>query len=525
MSSSKLVILLCAFLVGVVLADVYPHTVGVHRSLHFESSGTTSGSSKPYLRGLGRIVDGSAAASLPTAATNEVIVIRLTDIPSAPETLLSATTSGVVIVVPSSMDDLSEEQAAAMDALERYIVSSHVEVPVYFAPEGPGMDAILNEIRSDRATSTLVVPERNPSALASTYSAPLFVADYVDASKKKSSDDRPIIILTATYDTMGVVPTLPGRASKEDPRGGATVFLEVLRLYNRVASKRSASHRVVFLLSGGSKLNYFGTRQWLSDLDHITLDNIEFVLSLDSLALSSHKLYLHTARKVSSSEPLQRLHDTVASAASGVGVQIEAVHRKINVSSTEMRWEHEVFAYKKIVAATLSGVHTPSTQYLRDATRTMSRAATKDVLANVRKNTELVCNVISRYLSNGSDTTAFGSSDVAASHLHSWTNFFSSNPLSIPFASKSVLASLRNAVVSVAPGRVVATEPVAHQSTITETKFFGPSTATLTLHKTKSLANELTLTMGIAGYVFVVLIVVSGGVGNALRVVSRRKSE
>ena len=48
------------------------------------------------------------------------------------------------------------------------------------------------------------------------------------------------------------------------------------------------AYSLVFLLSGGGKLNYAGTKRWLEEhLDHDTtsdlLSNVKFILCLDSL--------------------------------------------------------------------------------------------------------------------------------------------------------------------------------------------------------------------------------------------------
>ena len=50
-----------------------------------------------------------------------------------------------------------------------------------------------------------------------------------------------------------------------------------------------------------------------------------------------------------------------------MGISLTMVHKKINVSSTEVAWEHEAFAYKKIVAATLSDHPSAIPQFTRSS--------------------------------------------------------------------------------------------------------------------------------------------------------------
>jgi len=43
-------------------------------------------------------------------------------------------------------------------------------------------------------------------------------------------------------------------------------------------------------------------------------------------------------------------------------VEVELVHKKINVSDPNIGWEHEVFSRKRIPAATISHFATPAAQ-------------------------------------------------------------------------------------------------------------------------------------------------------------------
>ena len=68
-------------------------------------------------------------------------------------------------------------------------------------------------------------------------------------------------------------------------------------------SRSPPHHNLLFLLSGGGKLNYAGTKRWLEE--HLDMDttsdilaNVDFVLCLDSLGKSPLKLHVSKPPKV-----------------------------------------------------------------------------------------------------------------------------------------------------------------------------------------------------------------------------------
>jgi hypothetical protein len=126
----------------------------------------------------------------------------------------------------------------------------------------------------------------------------------------------------------------------------------------------------MFVLTSGGRLNYEGARNWLAKLDHKTLDNLQFVLCLESLA--SDKLYLHVSEK-STDENVIRLFKEFTSTAATLNTTLEFSHKKIEITSKEISWEHEVFARKSIQAATLS-------RYAKPILPQMTRSSALDLL-------------------------------------------------------------------------------------------------------------------------------------------------
>ena len=142
---------------------------------------------------------------------------------------------------------------------------------------------------------------------------------------------------------------------------------------------------LLFVLSGAGRLNYGGTREWLSHTDPNTLESIEFALCLEDL--TGDKLYLHVSRPPTK-DPVVGAFIEVTSiivfmlcvccvyhsikkkqilnaVSARMNVPVEVVHRKVSPSALERAFEHEQFSFKRIVAGTLSSSPLPTPQYSR----------------------------------------------------------------------------------------------------------------------------------------------------------------
>ena len=76
---------------------------------------------------------------------------------------------------------------------------------------------------------------------------------------------------------------------------GPTALFEIARLFSRLYSQTKSPYNLAYLLTGGGRLNYYGTRQWLHTAAPAVLDTVEFALCIESIARET--LYLHVSRK------------------------------------------------------------------------------------------------------------------------------------------------------------------------------------------------------------------------------------
>merc|ERR1711913_126558 len=75
----------------------------------------------------------------------------------------------------------------------------------------------------------------------------------------------PTIAVVAHYDAGGAAPSLA--VGGDSNASGVSLLLEMSRLFSTSysSSRSHPNHNLLFLLSGGGKLNYAGTKRWLEE--------------------------------------------------------------------------------------------------------------------------------------------------------------------------------------------------------------------------------------------------------------------
>ena len=166
--------------------------------------------------------------------------------------------------------------------------------------------------------------------------------------------------------------------------------MELARLFSRIykSSKTQPPVNLVFLLSGGGKFNYFGTKKWLENhLDSTSsselLSDVKFCLCLDTIGSvhssaqtssdeenekksnpNSRQLNMHVSKPPKEDSHSGRFFNSLQAMSQefnkGVEenetVQIRFVHKKINLADERLAWEHERFSIRRLPAFTLSNV-------------------------------------------------------------------------------------------------------------------------------------------------------------------------
>ncbi len=186
----------------------------------------------------------------------------------------------------------------------------------------------------------------------------------------------PTVIVVAHYDAAAAS---PGLAAGADANGsGVTALLELARVWQMLyrSKKTQPAYNMVFLLSGGGKINYLGSRKFIADISdddetisaagvdkegadpssfEIMKNQVRFVLCLDGLGLGE-SLNAHVSKPPKEGTPANKFLSDLRKVASVVSpdTKVEMVHKKINLAHETLAWEHEQFSIGKMTAMTLS---------------------------------------------------------------------------------------------------------------------------------------------------------------------------
>ena len=214
------------------------------------------------------------------------------------------------------------------------------------------------------------------------------------------------------------------------------MLLELARLLSSLysSSRSHPHHSVTFLLSGGGKINFAGTKRWLEE--HLDMDttsdllaNVDFVLCLDTIG-SSAPLKLHVSKppkEGSAGEVFLKHLNSVSKELFNAG-PVEVVHKKINLADDSLAWEHERFSIRRLPAFTLSGQAKALTPEHATILDTVVEPAV--VAANTRVVAEaLACSLYPALGAGGCRGQLFtGSLEPSASSLGGWLELATASP-------------------------------------------------------------------------------------------------
>ncbi|VDP89357.1 unnamed protein product [Echinostoma caproni] len=181
----------------------------------------------------------------------------------------------------------------------------------------------------------------------------------------------PVVVICAYYDAMSAIPSL---AYGSDANGsGVVALLELARIFSRFYADASTTPKydLVFLLSGGGKFNFMGTKRWLDQKIEDTtglamLDAVTQVLCLEGIGTArfGSDLHVHLSRPPKDGSFSQRLVNSLKLAAqlhpfplnntSTESSSVHVVHKKINLNQELLGWEHERFSIHRLPGMTLS---------------------------------------------------------------------------------------------------------------------------------------------------------------------------
>lgn len=429
--------------------------------------------------------------------------------------------SGMLFILPSNFDNgaLDDEDMARFAAVEKCLTEISIPFPVYFTMETEDLQHMVKEIErsikngkpgsSAKGGYMMVVKgtEAKPAKGPQIINFEGWLPGSEGARPGASKD--PTIVITAHYDTFTAAPSLA--FSPGSNGSGTLALLALVRMFGRLYTSDEGlrpRHNILFLLTGGGKLDSAGLQLWLKTAHSRLLDSVELVISLDSLsgwgAAKSGDLYLHHSKPRGKDEVAAAWYDRFAAAAVQEGVTLHQVHKKINLALPYMPWEHERVAQHKMLAVTLSGrakgVPPSATTSVLDRMHFVN-------LTSVASAARIVAEAVGVRLfpDKAGDVHIFkrGTTfDASLPFLERWLQILDSSPRMAPFFSaKSALGS---AILRVLNDHTKGSVDAFHMDN--RYKFYDGQTYTLTIFKTAGAMFDMVFLAAWAFYLFLLYV-------------------
>ncbi|XP_054707763.1 BOS complex subunit ncln-like [Uloborus diversus] len=433
----------------IVISPITPvlaaHEFTVYRMQHFDLHGTPHGCRSSVL-------NMEAKTLYTTPYTRRCVVARLSELTFAHyQDVINQNAGGLLILIPRNLSSLPATEHMVIMELEKHMLEDDVTIPIYFTYE---TEEILDMYYSMEQTSPLQQKTRSaaeeiPSSITSSgYQLvvsgpqPKAQADTQIVSIQGKlcgfgvEEQLPTVAIVAHYDAYGIA---PGLSYGSDSNGsGVAALLELARLLSRLYTNSRTHPRfnLLFLLSGGGKFNYQGTKKWIEDnidsSDGSLLPDALYTLCLDSIG-DEDNLYLHVSKppKEGSSGDIFYKELQWAAAQSDMDVNISLIHKRINLADELLSWEHERFSIRRLPAFTLSHLQSP---------RSLRKTTILDTRKNVNveklaRNVKIIAEALARHMYNISgetlNTGIFSEGlSIQKEYLQAWIDQLSSQPRS-----------------------------------------------------------------------------------------------
>ncbi|XP_015924730.1 BOS complex subunit ncln isoform X2 [Parasteatoda tepidariorum] len=470
-----------------------------------------------------------------TPYTRRCVMARLSDLTYAHyQEILHQNAGGLLIIIPKTFNSLSPDEQQSLMTLEKNLLEEDVTVPVYFTYETEEILDIYYSMEqtspTQQKTSRSAAEEIPSSILSSGYQMVVsgpppkeqLDTQVISIQGKLCGfgveEQLPTVAIVAHYDAYGVAPALS--FGTDSNASGVAALLELARMLSRLYTNSRTHPRfnLLFLLSGGGKFNYQGTKKWIEDnidsSDASLLPDALYTLCLDTIG-NEDNLYLHVSKPPKEGSPGDVFYKELQLAAteSQKDLNISMVHKRINLADELLSWEHERFSIRRLPAFTLSHLQSP---------RSLLRTTILDSRENVdvdklARNVKVIAEALARHMYNISGdvlSTAIFSEGllVQKDYLKAWIDLLSSQPRSAQLlasghSKQPLLSSLEQAMSRYLKDvKHSIFKPDKREPELT---FYEPAVAIMNAYRVKPAVFDLFLALIIASYLGVVYLLIT----------------
>ncbi|GAB66070.1 hypothetical protein PCYB_082310 [Plasmodium cynomolgi strain B] len=157
---------------------------------------------------------------------------------------------------------------------------------------------------------------------------------------------RKTIVITMDYNVFNIISSHPSHSTATNTK--VIAMTELIKLFSHVYKNEDVNYNILFLFSN----YYFGIDHFLDSMNVIFRENIEFVLTLDSL--NDVNFFIHQSNKLPPAHVL-RFYDILKKVVmKNLQMEIQLREEKIKTHSKHLPKFHEYFELKNIHSFTLS---------------------------------------------------------------------------------------------------------------------------------------------------------------------------
>ncbi|ELU15334.1 hypothetical protein CAPTEDRAFT_157684 [Capitella teleta] len=508
----------------------------VFRTQHYDLQGTAYGCHSGLVNVEARPIESNSY-------TRRCVIARLKDVTMVKyREMLIQNAAALLVALPEDLQDLTDREREHLAELELEMLAEENQLPVYFTTDSHQITHILNDVASsinaDSAASAAEAMLSSASAnglqMLVTGAASKALNDFqvVNIQGKLSGfgieEQLPTIALVAHYDAYSLVPSLSYGADSD--ASGVVTLLELSRLFSKLYtnSRTHAKFNLLFLLSGGGKFNYQGTRRWIEDQlessEASLLSDVHQVICFDSIA-KGDGLHLHVSKppkEGSAGHSIANHLEQSVRSVRGSDAAFSVVHKKINLAEELLSWEHERFSLRRLPALSLSHFDSHKDQKRQTLLDTRETVSDETLVQNIQVVAEALAKHIFNLTSEEGVELFSDGLRVEPSLVSAWLSHLTSVPRAQQLLppSSPLLHSLEHAFSRHL--KEVKRHMVVADKRDPEFLFYSGQEYTMSAYSVKPAIFDLFLAVGIAAYLAVLYVAVQNFhlVYAALRMIS-----